>query len=135
MVWQKAIELTQKIYTLTHNFPKEEQFGLTSQIRRAAISVPLNIAEGQARYGKREFVQFLYFAKGSLAEIDTQLYIAQQLEYLEAQQYQSFYSNIDELQRMLFGLIAKLDGTKMYSSSISHNSQHTTENCSSEQIL
>lgn len=129
MVWQKAVKLTKNIYTLTRNFPKEEQFGLTSQIRRAAISVPSNIAEGQARYGKREFVQFLYFAKGSLAEIDTQLYIAQQLGYMEAQQYQSFYSEIDELQRMFFGLIAKLGGTKMYSSSISHNSQHTTENC------
>ena len=112
-IWQKSIELTKIIYTLTKSYPKEEQYGLTAQIRRAAVSVPSNIAEGHTRYGSREFTHFLYIARGSLAEIDTQSYIAQQLGYIDEQQYLSIFSKIDELQRMIFSLIDKLNGTKM----------------------
>lgn len=72
-VWNKAMEFTEKIYRITINFPKEEQFGLISQIRRSALSIPSNIAEGAARNFNKEFVQFLYVALDSLSEIETQL--------------------------------------------------------------
>lgn len=75
-VWNKAMAFAEKIYHLTKNFPKEEQFGLTSQIRRSAISIASNIAEGAARNSEKEFIQFLYVAMGSLSEIETQLLLA-----------------------------------------------------------
>src|ERR1700737_2650394 len=82
LVWQKAMTLVSRIYEVTRTFPKEEMYGLTSQIRRAAVSIPSNIAEGQARLTVGEFRQFLGMARGSLAELDTQLVISQQLGYL-----------------------------------------------------
>ena len=112
-IWHKAIELSKAVYMLTRAFPKEEQYGLSAQIRRATVSVPSNIAEGQARYGKKEFAHFLYIARGSLAEIDTQCVIAQQLGYINEHQYQSIFSKVDELQRMIYTLIDKLNGTKI----------------------
>ena len=81
-VWQKGIELVKEIYLLTKQFPKEEIYGLSSQIRRASVSIPSNIAEGQARKHTAEFRQFLYIALGSLAEVDTQLELPIQLSYL-----------------------------------------------------
>jgi len=74
--WTTAIELAQLVYKTTDKFPAKEQFGLTNQARRAAISIPSNIAEGAARQTKKEFIQFLYIAKGSLSELDTQLELA-----------------------------------------------------------
>ena len=112
LVWQKGLGLAKQIYQLTQSYPNEERFGLTSQIRRAAVSVPSNIAEGQARSGKKEFIQFLYIARGSLAEIDTQCLIAKDLGYLSDKQYEEIYSNIDELKRMLYSLIDKLGGLR-----------------------
>ena len=82
LVWQKAIALVTQVYVVTRSFPREERYGLTSQIRRAAVSVPSNIAEGQARLTPGEFRQSLGIAKGSLAELDTQLIIAENLGYL-----------------------------------------------------
>jgi four helix bundle protein len=82
VVWQKAMELVTEIYKATERFPKEEIYGLTSQLRRAAISVPSNIAEGQGRLTKKEFHHFLGYARGSLLEMETQLLIAQNLGYL-----------------------------------------------------
>lgn len=79
IVWQKAIAFTEQIYRLTGRFPSTEAFGLTNQLRRAAISIPSNIAEGQARHHTKEFSQFLYIALGSLAEIDTQLVVGRKL--------------------------------------------------------
>ncbi|MBI4668866.1 MAG: four helix bundle protein, partial [Elusimicrobia bacterium] len=82
-VWQLGIQLAKQIYKLAESLPKEEAFGLISQMRRAAVSIPSNIAEGSRRHYQREFVQFLYQALGSLAEIETQLTLARELHHLE----------------------------------------------------
>ena len=112
LVWQKGLGLAKQIYQLTQSFPNEERYGLTTQIRRAAVSIPSNIAEGQARSGKKEFIQFLYFARGSLAEIDTQCLIAKDLGYVSEKQYEDIYTTIDELKRMLYSLVNKLGGSR-----------------------
>jgi four helix bundle protein len=83
VAWNKAMELVTEIYRVTRNFPKEELFGLMSQLRRAAVSIPSNIAEGKGRLSKGEFRQFLGNARGSLAEVETQILIAQNLSYLD----------------------------------------------------
>jgi four helix bundle protein len=106
LVWQKAIALVIEVYAVTRAFPKEEMFGLTSQMRRAAVSVPSNIAEGQGRLTPGEFRQFLGHAKGSLAELDTQLIIAKQLGYLK--QEELLFEKLAEVSRMLSGLICSL---------------------------
>lgn len=105
IVWQKAIELATEIYRATRSFPKEELYGLTSQIRRSAISIPSNIAEGQARLTPGEFRQALGYARGSYGELDTQLVIATNLGYLPPE---SQPSRLVEVGRMLNGLIASL---------------------------
>src|SRR3989338_2698991 len=83
VVWQKGIELVSLIYKISKRFPSEERFGLVSQMQRAAVSVPSNIAEGRGRRSRKDFIQFLYFALGSLAELDTQLIIAEKQGYTE----------------------------------------------------
>lgn len=80
-VWKKSISLISSIYTATTDFPASEVYGITNQIRRSAVSIPSNIAEGSARQGNKEFVQFLYISLGSLAELETQLNIARNLDY------------------------------------------------------
>ena len=82
VAWQKAMELVTKIYQVSHKFPREEVFGLTSQLRRAAVSVPSNIAEGQGRSSRKEFLYFSGNAKGSLSEVETQILIARNLGYI-----------------------------------------------------
>ena len=82
MVWQKAIDLVTEIYKITRAFPKEEVFGLVSQMQRAAVSIPSNIAEGHERNSEKEFAQFLCIARGSLAELETQIIIAEKLSYI-----------------------------------------------------
>ncbi len=113
-VWQKSIELTQAVYEMTRgaSIPQDERFGLTAQMRRAAVSVPSNIAEGQARRTAGDFVRFLYVARGSLAELDTQALVALNLKYMSKQDHGHLTARIDELQRMLFRLIEKLGGRK-----------------------
>jgi four helix bundle protein len=106
LVWQKAMALVTRVYELTRSFPREEMFGLTSQIRRAAVSIPSNIAEGQARPTTGEFKQFLGIAKGSLSELDTQLLIAQNLSYF--QEAGDLFDNLAEVGRMLSGLLSSL---------------------------
>jgi four helix bundle protein len=81
LVWQESISLVKEIYAVTRSLPDDEKFGLTSQMRRAAVSVPSNIAEGAARGSQREFAQFLVIARGSLSELETQLIIAKELNY------------------------------------------------------
>jgi len=108
LVWQKALKLATSLYEITRLFPTEERYGLTSQMRRAAVSVASNIAEGQARHKTNEFVQFLFIARGSLAELDTQRMISRDLGYLVAEQDKALQSGIDELQRMIRALIARL---------------------------
>jgi four helix bundle protein len=108
IVWQKAIRLVTEIYRATRQFPRDELYGLTSQLRRAAVSVPSNIAEGQARFSRKEFHHFLSQAQGSLVEIETQLIIAQNLGYLPTQQSEPLLAKTAELGRILNGLIASI---------------------------
>lgn len=108
IVWQKAIDLVGVVYQLTKAFPREELYGLTNQLRRAAISIPSNIAEGHARSSTSEFLRFLSIARGSLAEVETQLIIAQRLGYLSVDQLSPILSLQVEINKMLNGLMAKL---------------------------
>ena len=108
LIWQKGMGLARQVYTMTCAFPSEERFGLTAQMRRAAVSVPSNIAEGQARQGRKEFVQFLSHAEGSLAELDTQLTLAVDLGYCRPTEAQASVTMIVELQKMIASLRGKL---------------------------
>jgi four helix bundle protein len=103
-VWQRAVSLVLAIYKGTQSFPSEERFGLTSQIRRAAVSIPANIAEGAARDSQKEFTHFLSNAQGSASELETELLIAEKLGYLDAKHYATMRSEIDSVGRMIFGL-------------------------------
>lgn len=108
IVWQKAMDLAEEIHRLSKSFPKEELYGLTSQIRRAAVSVPSNIAEGHARQSTAEFKNFLSIAQGSLAEVDTQQLLAQRFQYLTQPQALKVETLITEIAKMLHALRAKL---------------------------
>ena len=104
LVWRKSINLVKEIYQLTKPFPSDERFGLISQMRRAAVSIPSNIAEGQARRTTGEFIQFVSQAEGSLAELDTQLVLAEELGYAKTTQVTPAADLIAELKRMLNAL-------------------------------
>jgi len=106
-VWNKSMELAEKIYLLAGKFPKEEQYGIVSQIKRSAISVPSNITEGAARNSNKEFIQFLYVALGSLSEIETHLLLANRFKFI---QEVTLLSNIESIRKMLLGLIKFLKG-------------------------
>ena len=108
LVWQKGMNLAILVYKLTMTFPAEERYGLTSQLRRAAVSVPSNIAEGQARRGTNEFLQFLSIAEGSLAELETQLLLSVELNFTQQAEVEPALKEIDELQKMLVALKRKL---------------------------
>jgi len=108
VAWQKAMDLAVDIYGATERFPSRERFSLTDQIRRAAVSVPSNIAEGQAHFNKREFLHFLRHARGSLAELETQTLLAKRLTYLHEAEAENLLTRIDELGRILSGLIRSL---------------------------
>ena len=103
-VWQKSRVLVKQVYQLTHCFPKEEIYGLTSQLRRAIVSVPSNIAEGHSRSGTKNFIQFVSIAIGSLAEAETQIILSEDLEYVKPPQTELIIKNIHEMQRMLHAL-------------------------------
>lgn len=107
-VWQKGIELAKVIYTLTAQFPGEEKYGLVSQMRRAAVSIPSNIAEGQARRTTGEFIQFISHAEGSVAELNTQLILATELHFCSSEASQPASELMEHLRRMLNGLRRKL---------------------------
>lgn len=109
IAWQKGMELVTAIYDATDRFPSHEQFGLVSQLRRADVSVPSNIAEGKAHYSNRDFVRFLRHARGSLAEIETQVLIARQRKYLNSETTTKLTQTTDELGRILSGLINSLN--------------------------
>jgi four helix bundle protein len=108
VVWQKGIELAKRIYGLTRMFPSEERFGLTSQMRRAAVSIPSNVAEGQARRTTPEFIQFISHAEGSAAELDTQIILAVELQFCLKADVLPIYELNDEIRRMLNALRRKL---------------------------
>ncbi len=108
LVWQKALAVVTEIYTITRTLPPEELFGLTSQMRQAAVSIPSNLAEGQARASTGEFRQFLGHARGSLAELETQLYIAKNLHYLTEEQLSHLSEAATAVGKLLNGLLAAL---------------------------
>ena len=108
VVWQKAMELVTEIYKVSQKFPKEEMFGLTSQIRRASVSIPSNIAEGRGKSSKGEFQQFLFHARGSLAEVETQILIAINLGFLKKEEVTDINQLIASVGRLLHGLIAAI---------------------------
>jgi four helix bundle protein len=108
LVWQKGMNLAKLVYKLTMRFPAEERYGLTSQMRRAAVSVPSNIAEGQARRSTNEFIQFLSVAEGSLAELETQVSLSVELGFATHADVEGSLREIDELQKMLVALKRKL---------------------------
>jgi four helix bundle protein len=108
LIWQKGMALAKQVYGMTRAFPGDERFGLTAQMRRAAVSVPSNIAEGQARRGRKEFVQFLSHAEGSLAELDTQLMLGVELGYCRPSDAQGSAATIADLQKMMASLRGKL---------------------------
>ena len=104
-VWKKSMDLVESVYCRTERFPDSEKYGLTNQIRRCAVSISSNIAEGAARKTDKEFVQFCYIALGSLSELETQLLIAERLKY---SQNIDILENVVEIRRMLLGLIKYL---------------------------
>ncbi len=109
-VWKRSIEFVSKIYLITGSFPKAEIYGLTSQLRRASVSIPSNIAEGAARKGKGEFKQFLYYSLSSATEIETQLLIASNLGYLKSEIYNELITELAIIAKMLQGLIKYAGG-------------------------
>jgi four helix bundle protein len=108
IAWQKAMDLVSILYDATEAFPKHEIYSLTNQMRRAAVSVPSNIAEGQAHYSNREFRHFLRHSRGSLAELEAQVLIAQRRNYLSELQAAELLKRADEVSRILSGLINSL---------------------------
>jgi four helix bundle protein len=106
-VWKNAMDFAEKIYLLAGKFPKGEQFGLTSQLRRSVVSIPCNIAEGAARNSDKEFLQFLHISLGSLAEAETQLLLAVRLRFVNDS---SLLSDIETIRKMLLGLMKYLRG-------------------------
>lgn len=108
-VWQKAVSLAEMVYQETKDFPAEEKFGLTSQIRRSSVSIPSNIAEGAGRNTKKEFRNFLGHANGSAYELETQLIIARNLKYLNEKGFEEMEARCKEIQKMLYALRNKLE--------------------------
>jgi len=108
-IWQKSMEIVMDIYNITKTFPREETYGITSQMRRSAVSIPSNIAEGFKRHHNKEYKQFLYIALGSSAELETHLILAENLKYVTKKTAESIYENMDHLSRMITTLRKKLD--------------------------
>lgn len=107
LVWQKSIVFVKELYTVTQSFPKEELYGITSQMRRAAVSIPSNISEGYGRCHDRELIHFLYISLGSAAEIETQLIVCKEIGLLPDDKYKFFMDSISEIIRMLSALVNK----------------------------
>lgn len=125
-VWQKAHQLALDAYQMTSRFPREEMFGLTSQIRRAAVSIAANIAEGRSRGGDGDFKRFLQIAQGSAAELDYELLLARELHYITPEQHASVQSQVEEVRRMLNRFIQTLATPN--SSGAQERSQRPTAN-------
>ena len=104
IVWQKSVEMVIAVYRATKKFPSSEQFAITSQVKRAAVSVPANIAEGYGRNTQKEYAHFLRIAQGSLSELETLLTIAQKISYCSAQEYSTLEKHASEVARMLYAL-------------------------------
>ena len=115
-VWKKAMDLAAQVYSLTAKFPKGELYGLTSQIRRSAVSIPSNIAEGAARHSRKEFIQVLHIASGSVAELETHLLLAIRIGLLSGDH---IISHVEEVRKLLLGLLRSLKKKP-----ITHHSSH-----------
>ena len=112
LVWKKSIDLVEQIYTFTKQFPKEELYGITNQMRRCAVSIPANIAGGSGRKNKAEFIQFLHIALGSASELETHLIISQRLGFLSSNSYDEIMNALNEIIKMICGLINSLNSTR-----------------------
>ena len=108
-IWQRSMCLIEEVYKITKNFPKEELYGLTSQLRRAVVSIPSNIAEGFARFHNNEYKQFLYISLGSCAEVSTQITIASRLGYIANNKVDILLDEIEQISKMTMGLVKKLN--------------------------
>ncbi|SEA10817.1 four helix bundle protein [Desulfuromusa kysingii] len=106
VVWQMSMELAEHVYLLTRSFPKEELYGLTSQIRRSVVSIPSNIAEGSSRGGRKDFIQFLMIARGSAAELETQIMLALKIDYVS--DIDKIINQITSIRQMINALIRSL---------------------------
>jgi four helix bundle protein len=107
--WKLSFELVKEIYKVTASFPSEEKFGLVSQIRRAAVSAPTNIAEGAARKSKKEFIHFLYIAEGSISELDTLIELSVALEFLSIETSETLFTSLGNISKRIIGLIKRLE--------------------------
>ena len=112
MIWQNGVQLVKKVYLITREIPGSEKFGLTSQMRRAAVSIPSNIAEGSSRNSEIEFKRFLEIAIGSSFELETQLIISVELEYLKRDKLKILFSELNGLQKQINSLISKIAKAK-----------------------
>lgn len=107
-IWQKGMNVAMECYKITNQFPKDEQFNLTNQLRRAAVSVPSNISEGSSRKSDKDFNRFLHISLGSLFELETQLILSEKLGYIKGPTFNKMENQISELQRMIYGFSNKI---------------------------
>jgi len=107
--WKLSMQFVKNVYTATTAFPNEEKFGIISQIRRAAVSVPANIAEGAARKTKKEFLQFLYIAEGSISELDTLIELSLELNFCSPELANGLLQSLEDISKRIFGLIKKIE--------------------------
>ena len=107
--WIKSFEIVKDLYSITQSFPTEEKYGLVSQIRRASVSVPVNIAEGAARKGKKEFIQFLHISMGSLTELDTLLLLSSELGFIQKNESDLLIERLDTIGKLIYGLIKSIE--------------------------
>jgi four helix bundle protein len=119
--WKLGINLAKKIYEITEKFPDSERYGLSSQMRRASVLIPSNIAEGSGRNHKKEFVQFLYLARGSLLELETQIELSKMMKFLDNDQYKTIIGLLNRTHRVINGLIFALKKSRT-----TNNQQRTT---------
>ncbi len=122
IVWQKAIELVTEIYSITKTFPTEERFGLTSQLNRAVVSVPTNIAEGWGRESSKNYLQFLRISRGSLMEVETLMLISKNLDYVNQEKFKLISDKIEEVGKILHGLIKSMQQKILSSEKLIANS-------------
>jgi four helix bundle protein len=108
--WIKSFEFVKEIYLVTNSFPSDEKYGLTSQIRRASVSVPVNIAEGAARKGTKEFIHFLHISLGSLSELDTLILLSKELTFINEKECEQLIEKLDIIGKLIYGLIKNLEG-------------------------
>jgi four helix bundle protein len=109
LIWQKGIQIVKEVYLVTNDFPKEEMYGLQSQIRRSSISIPSNIAEGWGRNYSKSYIQFLKYSRGSLLELETQIIIAHELNYISIEKFNKIQGLITEESKMLNAFIKSID--------------------------